>query len=70
MVAKQYPFMFAFQAGPEAQWSEEKRAIRIQSSHMSVEEADKKSYQAGLDEMEELLAKANEEVRDRNLLFV
>ncbi|KAJ4486461.1 hypothetical protein C8R41DRAFT_436606 [Lentinula lateritia] len=61
MVAKQYPFMFAFQAGPEAQWSEEKRALRIQSSHMSVEEADKKSYQAGLDEMEELLAKANEE---------
>ncbi|KAJ3798960.1 hypothetical protein GGU11DRAFT_778918 [Lentinula aff. detonsa] len=61
MVTKQYPFMFAFQAGPESQWSEEKRAKRIQGSHISKEEADKKTYQAGLDEMEDVLAKANEE---------
>ncbi|KAJ4479040.1 hypothetical protein J3R30DRAFT_3473647 [Lentinula aciculospora] len=61
MVTKQYPFMFAFQAGPEGQWPEEKKAMRIQASHMSNEEADKKTYQAGLDEMEQLLAKADEE---------
>ncbi|KAF8827250.1 hypothetical protein HHX47_DHR5001061 [Lentinula edodes] len=36
MVTKQYPFMFAFQAGPEAQWSEEKRALRIQNRKLDV----------------------------------
>ncbi|KAJ3777336.1 hypothetical protein EV361DRAFT_388128 [Lentinula raphanica] len=61
MMTKQYPFMFAFQAGPEGHWPEEKRAKRIAGSHMSKEEADKKTYQAGLDEMETVLAKANEE---------
>ncbi|KAE9407253.1 hypothetical protein BT96DRAFT_874855 [Gymnopus androsaceus JB14] len=66
VVGKQYPFMFAFQNGPEAQWSPEKVAGRLKMSGLTKEEFAKKfnvTYQSGLDDMEKRLAKANAEGR-------
>lgn len=66
VVGKQYPFMVAFQHGPEAQWSKEKIAAKSKASGLTNEEFEKKhanvTYQTGLDDMEKLFAKANAEV--------
>ncbi|KIK65192.1 hypothetical protein GYMLUDRAFT_980661 [Collybiopsis luxurians FD-317 M1] len=60
---KQYPFMWAYMSGPDAQWPKERMNMRIKASGRPKEDFEQNvlSYQSGLDEMEQLFAKVNAE---------
>ncbi|KIK64797.1 hypothetical protein GYMLUDRAFT_39760 [Collybiopsis luxurians FD-317 M1] len=66
VMSKQYPFLFCFQKGPESQWTEETKIGIFEASGETLEEAEKKyahlTFQAGLDDMERLLAEAQMKV--------
>lgn len=71
VMAKSYPFMWAFQNGPDRQWSEKDAAIRLKASGQTKELCEKKysnaTYQSGLDDIERLIAKASAEASDQVL---